>query len=240
MRAASVALSLAAAASCGPCSRPAVPILTWHAVSQGPSGDAFTVSELNFTQQLDALSGYQTVSFHELLEGNLPARALILTFDDGTEDAFTRVLPELKKRKLRATFFLVSGFLGPDPAHRHVEPNGARYLIWSEVQALREAGMEIGSHSVDHARLPDLPEARVREELVRSKAELEAGLGAPVEVFAYPFNSVRRSTRAQVVAAGYRAAAAGTVHGSGDRFELYRIGVYRDTSAANLLALLPQ
>ncbi len=235
----SASLALLCAASCGPCSRPALPILTWHTI--GPGGDAFTVSEANFTAQLDALAGYSTLTFHQLLEGKTPpAHAVLLTFDDGTEDAFTRVLPELRKRGMRATFFLVSGFIGADPAHRHLEPNGARYLIWPEVLALREAGMELGSHSVDHARLPDLSEDRARDELVRSKRDLEAGLGAPVEVFAYPFNSVRRSTRALVVAAGYRAAVAGSVHGSGDLFELYRLGVYHGTSAADLRVLLAQ
>lgn len=193
---------------------------------------------MSFTAQLDALAGLTTASFHDLLEHRLPPQAVILTFDDGTEDAFTRVLPALRKRGLRATFFLVSGFLGADEAHRHVEPNGTRSLIWPEVKALRAAGMEIGSHSVDHARLPALSDDQLRDELVRSKRDLEAGLGEKIEVFAYPFNSVRRSVRAAVVAADYRAAAAGSVHGSGDLFVLYRIGVYHDTTPAELRAQL--
>ena len=215
-------LLCAAAASCS--SRPELPIVNWHAVSA--QGDDFAVSETQLGEELDWIvaQGYRAVSLHELVEHRasgapLPAKAIALTFDDGTADALIAVLPALQRRGLRGTFFIVTGFVG--------KPG---YLTWDGVGALAQAGMELGSHSVDHERLPDLSPARAAEELAASKRELEARLQKPVEVLAYPFNSVRGGLQAAARQAGYRAAVAGVVHGSRDLFALYRVSVDRRTT----------
>ena len=236
------ALLLALLPACSGC-RPEVPIATWHSI--WAAGDEFTVSEASFAAQLESLqrAGFHTVTFHEWLASQesgapLPERPILLTFDDGYQDAFTAALPALRARGMRATFFLVSGWIGADEAQRVSQlQDGARrrYLVWPEVRALREAGMEIGSHGATHRRLPELSEAEAREELAGSKRALEAGLGAPVEVFAYPYNASRRSLRALVREAGYLAAVSGSVHGGKDRFELNRTGVIRGTTPEQLL-----
>jgi len=237
---------LMVAAACS--RRPDVPILTYHSISS--AADAFTIGEQSFTDELDALRsrGFQTVTFHDWLahldqKAPLPSAPIILTFDDGYEDAYTTVLPALRSRGMRATFFIVASFVGADESHRLVRDEDGfrrRYLIWPEVRALSAAGMEIGSHSVSHRRLADLAGDEARDELSRSKREIEAALGRPVEIFSYPYNSVRRRLEPLVRDAGYRAAVAGSVHGSADRFALYRIGVYRSTATEALLAQLPR
>lgn len=235
MRRALAALALVALGLAGCRARPPVPILTWHSLAK--VGDGFTVPPDQFVAELDALKDRPTLSLHHLLAGAPPPRAVVLTFDDGAEDAFSIALPELRKRGMRGTFFIVTGLVGDDEAHRHIE-GGVRYLIWSEVLQLARAGMEIGSHTVDHERLSNLPRERVREELVQSKRALEEHLGAPVDFFAYPFNAVRDSVREAVIAAGYRAAVAGEVHGSDDPFKLYRLSVRRGMTLADLRASL--
>ncbi|MDR0716370.1 MAG: polysaccharide deacetylase family protein, partial [Azoarcus sp.] len=47
----------------------------------------------------------------DLRAGTLPARAAVLTFDDGYADACTRALPVLRRHGLSAAFFVASGFL---------------------------------------------------------------------------------------------------------------------------------
>src|SRR3981189_3116702 len=161
--------------------RPPVPILNYHSV--GPGGDEFTVASEDFEHQLDFLvsAGLRTASLDDLVQHRDVSRAVVLTFDDGTEDALTRVLPALRKRGMRATFFVITGLVG--------EPGS---LNWGGVRALAAAGMEIGSHSVDHAHLADESDERVREELTASKRELESQLHAPAEGLDYPRHSVRR------------------------------------------------
>jgi len=235
---------LAALAFAGGACRPDVPILTWHSV--GPAGDEYTVGEAAFAAQLDALrnAGFHAVTFHEWLEHQdrgapLPDKPVLLTFDDGYQDALTAALPALRARGMRATFFLVSGWIGVDDAHRAAggEP-GRAYLTWAEVRALAAAGMEIGSHGKTHRRLPDLTREEALQELTSSKRELEARLAMPVEVFAYPYNASRRGLRALVRQSGYRAAVSGTDHGGSDRYELYRKGVQRGTAPEELFRSL--
>src|SRR6267142_2606012 len=233
------ALLLAIVAGGAAC-RPDVPILTWHSI--GGAGDEFTVSEAAFAMQLDALreAGFHTVTFHEWLEHEdrgapLPDKPILLTFDDGYQDAFTAALPALRARGMRGTFFLVTAWIGPDEAHRSQGEPGRRYLSWPEVRALAALGMEIGSHGATHKRLPDLTDEQAMDELVRSKRQLESGLAAPVEVFAYPYNASRRRLRALARDAGYRAAVSGKDHGGADRYELYRSGVQGGTSPEKLL-----
>jgi peptidoglycan/xylan/chitin deacetylase (PgdA/CDA1 family) len=60
-------------------------------------------------------------------------------------------------------------------------------LTWNEVRELRQAGIQFGSHTVNHPRLVELPWREIAEELRESKQELEQQLGEPVTTFAYPF-----------------------------------------------------
>jgi peptidoglycan/xylan/chitin deacetylase (PgdA/CDA1 family) len=199
--------------------KPEVPILNYHSVGEDVS--TCVISLAAFEQQLDWLAsqGFHTISLHQLAESRagravLPKRAVILTFDDGKSDGFEVVLPSLRKRGMRATFFIITGRVGE-----------SGFLTWEGVRALAAAGMEIGSHTRTHPRLPDLTDAAVEEELRSSKSTLQAELGQTVEVFAYPYNSVRSHTAALAAAAGYRIAVAGPAHGSSDVLRLRRFPV---------------
>ena len=55
-----------------------------------------------------------------------------------------------------------------------------------QVRQLRAAGMHIGAHTVTHPILRTLPRAAARHEIESSKRHLEALLGEPVKLFAYP------------------------------------------------------
>lgn len=210
--------------------KPEIPILNYHSI--GPR-DEFTVPLATFEAELDWLSanGYRTVSLHDLLKSReqkrrLPPRSVILTFDDGKEDAMRLVLPALQKRGMRGTFFVITGAVG--------QPG---YLTWDGVRALAAAGMEIGSHTVTHARLADLGGDRVDAELRQSRAELEKQLKRPIEALAYPYNSSRARIQRAAAAAGYRIAVAGVDHGGRDLLALRRSTVTGGMGPRDLQAI---
>lgn len=246
-----VAFSLVSSVACK--SRPPAPILTWHEIGADAqpateSEGGWRVPQSRFIAQLDAISGagFHTVPLSALLtqlEGGpaLPQKSVVLTFDDGTQDHLERVLPALRAHKMVGVFFVVAGKIRADEAHRAVEktPEGEkRYLTWPELIALQDAGMELGSHGLTHARMPDLGEAAALEELEQSRALLSAGLGRKVELLAWPYNSVRAATRELAKKAGYRAAVAGVVHGSNDVYALYRIPITAETDPVALVESL--
>lgn len=217
----------------------------FHSVA--PTGDRLTETPQQLDAQLDYLAqaGFVTVSLHEMTEalqghGSLPAHPIVLTFDDGFEDAYKTALPLLKKRGQKATFFIVSGFTGADAAHRVHDPISHKgYLVWHEVRALHEEGMEIGSHTVSHGKLTGLKLPALRRELRLSKLALEKGVGAPIDFFAYPFTSQHSSIRTEVHLAGYRGAVVGA-RGGDDPFELQRITMHSRMTVQDLRALLSE
>lgn len=208
--------AVAAALACA--SRPAAPILNYHSVGARDRASEFDLTAAEFAQQLDWLSaaGYHTLTLAEVVERRNTAHGVALTFDDGSDDAVRVVLPALRRRGMRGTFFVITGLVGTPG-----------YLTWDGVRELEKAGMAIGSHTVHHARLPELPEDRAREELVGSRQELERRLGHPVDLLAWPYNSLRASTVRLAAGAGYRIGAAGPAHGSSDPLRLYRVPVQR-------------
>lgn len=55
-----------------------------------------------------------------------------------------------------------------------------------QVVALRDAGMQIGAHTVNHPILASIPDDEARVEMAASRATLESLLSEPITLFAYP------------------------------------------------------
>jgi peptidoglycan/xylan/chitin deacetylase (PgdA/CDA1 family) len=73
-----------------------------------------------------------------------------------------------------------------------------RPMTGDEVLALlKHPGITIGAHTVNHAALPDVPDARLLE-MNDCRVELRWLTGQPVELFAYPYGAVDRETAAVV------------------------------------------
>jgi len=119
-------------------------------------------------------------------------------------------------------------------------------MNWDQVRALREAGMNVESHTRTHRVLQTLTAAELADELLGSRRELERELGAPVRSIAYPVGKpLARSSpiRAALVEAGYEL---GFTNGTGptalwgdiDPFDVRRQTVERDLSEEYLLSIL--
>jgi len=192
-----------------------VAVLTYHAVVEAPEAlDAwepgarlyvFTLDELR--QQLDHLAaeGFTTVAMRDLIrwhggEGELPERPIVVSFDDGHRSNAALAAPALAERGQRAIFFVTAARVG------HGE-----HVTWPELLAMREAGMEIGSHTLTHPCPSTLTDDQLRHELVESKSVLEQGLDAPVEFVASPTGYDHPRFGALAREAGYRAALQGVI-----------------------------
>jgi peptidoglycan/xylan/chitin deacetylase (PgdA/CDA1 family) len=61
------------------------------------------------------------------------------------------------------------------------------FLGWDEITTLAHHPLvQIGAHSMSHIRLAQWPEAKARDEMAQSRAELEERLSRPVAAFCYP------------------------------------------------------
>ena len=114
----------------------------------------------------------------------LPAVKLVaLTFDDGFRDFHTAAFPILRKHGFSATMYLPTAFIGDERKTFMARD----CLTWSEVLELSKAGVEFGSHTVNHPKLVELDWPEIESELRDSKAEIEQRLSQPCLSFAYPF-----------------------------------------------------
>ena len=122
-----------------------------------------------------------------------PENHMELSFDDGNRSDLELALPELKKRDLRATFFIIAGHIGR-PGHLGPE----------EIRTLHAEGMRIGSHGMRHLSWRGLPESIAHQEFVQSRTILEELLGAEVREAACPFGLYNQRTLKQLRQAGYQ------------------------------------
>ena len=190
-----------------------VPILMYHHLAEDVTNDEM-VSPEQFEAQIRALSeaGYAGISFDELqayvLRGEpLPKKPVVITFDDGYLSNYTLAYPILQKYGMKATIFSIGVSFGKD---HYKDTDYAMTPHFGAAEAAEMAGsglISIQSHTYDMHQWPPYEDgsAAVRENILqlpgeseeayvealtagvtRSRAQLEAATGRPVDVLAYP------------------------------------------------------
>ncbi len=76
-------------------------------------------------------------------------------------------------------------------------------MDWPTLLGLQREGVTFGAHTATHPALTRVGPAQVVDELHRSKARLEEGLGAEIAALAYPFGFVDSLARNAADALGY-------------------------------------
>jgi peptidoglycan/xylan/chitin deacetylase (PgdA/CDA1 family) len=222
-----------------------VPILMYHYISRPPAGsDVYrrdlSVTPEQFAEHMRYLrdAGYTTVTLDDLLDAltqgrRLPAKPVVLTFDDGYVDNYTNAFPILRENGFVGTFFIMTDL---------VTDEAPGYMTWPQVEEMSAAGQRFGSHGrQDHRGLS----GRSKEYLVwvalGSKEAIEEHLGYHPRWVAYPSGEYDDQTIAVFRSAGYWGGVTilqGTEHSLGDIFELRRIRVRGSHSASDLAGLL--
>ena len=184
-----------------------IPILMYHHVGDWGESRAdwapWVVRSKEFRAQMDWLvaNGFHTITFRELLAGqkageSLPAKSVIISFDDGWSAQEGVVRAELEPRGMHAVFFVYTAAVG-------ATPNNSGYISWEQLRILESAGHEVQSHTVSHGRLTDMPPSQLDREMRESRATIEKEMHHPVKVIAYPFGIYDERVMRAASAAGY-------------------------------------
>jgi peptidoglycan/xylan/chitin deacetylase (PgdA/CDA1 family) len=165
-------------------------------------------------------------------ERTLADGSVLVTIDDGCPSVVSRALPVLQRFDIPAIVFVPAGEMREiGTAGNGTDESPEARISWSELARLAGAGVEVGSHSWTHASLMRMTRSEAREQLIRSREEIERRLGKPVIAFAYPFGT--RADYDDVLAAelpraGYRLAFTsrhGAIASGAERFTLPRIKI---------------
>ncbi len=160
-------------------------ILTYHSI--GYRNHEMNVTPENFRAQMDWLAKNRPViTLAEAAEGT---EGVAVTFDDGYRDNWINAAPILQRLSIPATIFIVAGGMGKMLPHDDDPLTGA-LMTWDEIMRVQESGIEIGAHSLTHARLSELGEDAQRREIGKCARVIRKKLGQAPRAFAYPYGSI--------------------------------------------------
>ena len=171
-------------------SRAEVPVLCYHQIREWRGNESRGVKDVvvppaTFKSHLQLLadSGYQTVLpddlYAYLTTGKpLPAKPIMLTYDDSDHDQYAIAAPEMKKHGFKGVFFIMTVSLG-----RSI------YMNRTQIKELSDEGHVIASHTWDHKNVKKYKEEDWETQIVKPGRQLEEITGKPVQYFAYPFGA---------------------------------------------------
>ncbi len=220
-----------------------IPVLMYHSISDEAEKVAHPYFGINtspavFAEQMKYLSdrGYVVTGLDVALgrihsQQDSAEKLVVLTFDDGYLDFYTKALDILRRFGFTATVYLPSSFIHDGVSARF---NGKDCLTWDKVREMSDAGYRFGSHSATHRILRELRGDEIREEIGHSKSVIEGKIGKPVDSFSYPYafpeedREYKACLRGVLEEAGYLNGVStniGRISGNDDRYFLKRIPV---------------
>jgi len=185
-------------------------ILVYHRIAERIEGIAkpqMNVPPDCFHRQLSGLRqrGFQFCSLQQVLtcrEANdvLPAKAVVVTFDDGFENVYRNAWPVLRELEIPATVFVNTAFLDSqapfpfDPWAREFEDRlpaqWYRPLSRRQCREMLAGGlMDVGAHTHTHRDFRGKP-AELRKDLLCCIEVLRSEFGIQEPSFAFPFGRV--------------------------------------------------
>ncbi|WP_347354588.1 polysaccharide deacetylase family protein [Intrasporangium sp.] len=151
-----------------------------------PGEDRYWISPDLYEQILDEVGGRSDVR---------------ISFDDGNSSDVDIALAGLSRRGMTATFFVLAGRLGSEGS-----------LSPDDVRRLRDHGMTIGTHGMDHRSWRGMDAATRHRELVEARERLGEVSGTAVQQAALPMGQYDRTVLRALKELGY-----GAVHTSDRR-----------------------
>lgn len=185
-----------------------VTVLGYHRFEDKPR-DGLAISPSEFRKQMETIrdSDLEVISMDDFLawrkgEKNIPPRSVLITIDDGYDCTYKVAFPMLQEFEFPFTAYVYTNYISA----------GGRSITWDMLEEMRDAGVDIGSHSISHASLTKRGgksdadyETFLRHELVDSKQMLEERLGIRVTTFAYAYGNHNEQAQQIGLDAGYDA-----------------------------------
>lgn len=209
-----------------------VPIMMYHGLNE-----EFGYNPAGFVDQMEylAANGFESMTLDHLrswiLTGSpaLPAKPVVLTFDDNYLSIYTVAYPVLGARGLVGYNYAHTQYVGVVTSYDHAD--------WVEINEMESSGPILTeSHTVSHSSLSSLGATALANELVNSKAAIETNMpGKVCRHLAYPYGHYNATVITAAQNAGYETAVT-TIVGVNTRntplYELRRYAVYPDTPLA--------
>ena len=181
-------------------------VLCYHRFEDKPH-DTLAIAPAEFRAQMKQLKdgGIEVVGMKDMLawrrgEKSIPPKSAVITVDDGYVSGYSVAWPILKEFGYPFTMFIYTNYVGV----------GGKSITWAQLEEMRDAGVDIESHTVSHRDLRHAPKGQdytawLHNELYTSKDILEQKLGIKIVAFAFPYGTHNEIVRKMALDAGYQA-----------------------------------
>jgi peptidoglycan/xylan/chitin deacetylase (PgdA/CDA1 family) len=188
-------------------------VFCYHRFEDKPK-DSLAIKPSDFEVQMQALkdNGITVIPMADFLawrrgEKSIPAKSAIISIDDGYISGYAVAWPILKKFGYPFTMFIYTDYVKGGPK------SGGQSISWDQLAEMRDAGVDIQSHTISHSSLnarkgktDEQYLAWLKSEISGSKELLEQHLGIQIKAIAYPYGLHNDAVRDAVKQAGYEAA----------------------------------
>jgi peptidoglycan/xylan/chitin deacetylase (PgdA/CDA1 family) len=228
-------------------------VLCYHRFEEKPK-DGLAITPAAFESQMQALTehGFTVIPMQDFLawrrgEKSIPEKCCLITIDDGYRSGYDVAWPILKKHGFPFTMFIYTAFVKGGALA------GGGSISWGELAEMRDAGVDIQSHTVNHQNLRAKKgkfqsqfatyEEWLKNEIAGSKRLIEAQLGISVQAIAYPYGIHGDVIRAIAMESGYEAAFSTygqrlTYHSPADQLGRYAIESTKPKIFTDALAMV--
>ncbi|WP_186759615.1 polysaccharide deacetylase family protein [Planococcus sp. CPCC 101016] len=180
-----------------------IPVVNYHVISHNPDpNNLYQYSVEEFEEQMVYLkeNGYRSLTLRQyfrILDGKaaMPAKPILITFDDSTSDFYPNAFPILDKYDLKATQFTVSDWV-----------NDSWSMTAEEITTVMKNGIDIQNHTATHPSLDHLSYDQQYDEINDATAALNSLTGKRINVFAYPYGAYNADTLSVLENLGFKGA----------------------------------
>ena len=133
---------------------------------------------------------------------SLPAKTVVITFDDAYASVYTQAFPILKAKGWPFAVFVTT---------QYINDANKNFMSWKQLREIQQFGAEIGNHGHTHAHLIRKHKAetqkqwkhRVIDDITKAQSILEQKVELPIRVFAYPYGEYSKSLKGIIRELGY-------------------------------------
>lgn len=185
-------------------------IIQYQNVCKNSQLDRLWLSVQAFGSQMDyfatgdwaVLSMDEAIDFMERKQTIRNCRPVSLTFDNGYWDFYSSVFPILSEYSCPATVLISPARVGKS---FDIGSNQVPYLTWSALKELSKHNVAVGAYEDGSWNLNDIPEEKVRKNIIEYKKILEDKLGVPIRYYGVKEGVPNDQTRDLLISEGYRA-----------------------------------
>lgn len=178
-----------------------VPVLLYHDIHDLKEGEYRIIASM-FAAQMEWLysHGYQAISLQDIAAGLIPAKPVVITFDDGHASFLLYAMSLMENYRFKATMNIVGEYVGTYTNSDRISWDEYRYLAATRL-------ISLGCHSSslhDSGSMTGVSQDVLYRDLMLFQETMARELKAPADIIAWPLGIYNRSSMETAERAGFK------------------------------------